>query len=318
MSKLIFAGTPYAWVPIGSVQYIDQATLAEFRDFYHEYYVPENATYVLAGDFDPEDGEGVTSRRISGRSRPAKHPFPGLKSPSPPQTQPKTVNVDKQNTPLPATLHAWLAPKENDPDADAVDLLTNILATGRSSRLYRRLVDKEQAAVEAQAFPFLLENAGMVGVFAVGNRGVTLERLDTLINEEVAKIKKDGVTEEEYQKSLNSKQSEIASSYGTMLARAQALGDFYVFYHDTNKINSELDDYLKVTREDIKRVANKIFHHRRAGHLALPRAGPARRTCWQADRQPLIPTDEPSSTRRLVRVLGAIRFPVRSSAARPA
>ena len=258
LSKEIFAGTRYAWVPIGSVQYIDQATLEEFRAFYHEYYVPENATYVLAGDFDPDAAKKDIEAYFGPIPR-GKAAIPRPEVKLAPQTQPKTAEVDKQNTPLPATLHAWLAPKQTDPDADAVDLLTNILATGRSSRLYRRLVDEEQAAVAAQAFPFELEDAGMVGVFAIGNRGVTLERLDTLVNEEVAKVKKDGVTEEEYQKSLNSKQSEIASSYGTSLARARALGDFHVFYHDTNKVNSELDDYLKVTRDDLKRVANKYF-----------------------------------------------------------
>ena len=258
LSKLVFAGTPYAWVPIGSVQYIDQATLAEFRNFYHEYYVPENATYVLAGDFDPKEAKDEIASYFGPIPR-GKTPIPRPEITLAAQTQPRTVDVDKQNTPLSATLHAWLAPKETDPDADAVDLLTNILATGRSSRLYRRLVDEEQAAVAAQAFPFLLEDAGMIGVFAVGNRGVTLEKLDTLIHEEVAKVKEDGVTEEEYQKSLNSKQAEIASSYGTMHARAQALGDFHVFYHDTNKINTELDGYLQVTRDDLKRVANKYF-----------------------------------------------------------
>ena len=258
LSKLVFAGSPYAWVPIGSVQYIDQATLEEFRDFYHEYYVPNNATYVLAGDFDPEATKKLVEAYFGpiprGQGQP---PRPAINLP--PQTEPHTVNVEKQNTPLPATLHAWLAPKETDPDAYAMELLTNILAVGRSSRLYRHLVDQEQAAVQAQAFPFLLENAGMVGVFAIGNRGVTLDELDRLINEEVAAVKKDGVTAEEYQKSLNSKQSEIAGSYGTMLDRARALADFHVFYGDTNKVNTELDEYLKVTRDDLQRVAGKYF-----------------------------------------------------------
>ncbi len=258
LSKEIFAGSPYAWVPIGSVQYIDQATLDEFRGFYHEFYVPNNATYVLAGDFDP----ATARQQVETYFGPIPRGQGDILRPEvkiSPQTKEKTVNVEKQNTPLPASLHAWLAPTETDPDSYAVDLLTNILATGRSSRLYRRLVDQEQAAVQAQAFPYLLENAGMIGVFAIGNRGVTLDKLDSLISEEVASVKKDGVTEEEYQKALNSKQSELASSYGTMLSRARALGDFHVFYHDTNKVNNELDDYLKVTRDDLKRVANKYF-----------------------------------------------------------
>ncbi len=257
LSKLVFNGSPYSWVPIGSVQYIDQATLEEFRQFYKTYYIPNNATYVLSGDFDPD----AAKRQIEAYFGPIP------KGPEPvrpeikvtPQTEPKTVNVERQNTPLNASLHAWQAPKETDPDSYAVDLLTNIMAVGRSSRLYRRLVDQEQAAVQASAFPFFQEGAGMVGVFAVGNRGVTLARLDSLIDEEIAAVKKDGVTEEEYQKALNSKQSELASSYDTALARARGLADYHVFFGDTNKVNTELDDYLKVTREDIKRVANKYF-----------------------------------------------------------
>ena len=88
-------------------------------------------------------------------------------------------------------------------------------------------------------------------------------------------MKKDGVTEEEYQKALNSKQSELASSYDTALARARGLADYHVFFHDTNKVNMELDDYLKVTREDIKRVANKYFTDQGLNILHYPVPMPA-------------------------------------------
>ena len=257
LSKLVFNGSPYAWVPIGSVQYIDQATLDEFRQFYKTYYVPNNATYVLSGDFEPDAAKAQIEAYFGPIPRGPEPARPEIKVI--PQTEPKTVDVARQNTPLNASLHAWQAPKETDPDSYAVDLLTNIMAVGRSSRLYVRLVDKEQAAVQASAFPFFQEGAGMIGVFTVGNRGVTLPKLDGLIDEEVAAVKKDGVTEEEYQKALNSKQSELASSYGTALARARGLADYHVFFGDTNKVNTELDDYLKVTREDIRRVANKYF-----------------------------------------------------------
>ncbi len=271
LSKLVFAGTPYSWVPIGSVQYIDQATLDEFRQFYHTFYLPNNATFVLSGDFDPDTVKKDIEAYFGPIPRGPNPPRPEVKIT--PQTEPRTADIARQNTPLPATLHAWQAPTETDPDSYAVDLLTNIMATGRSSRLYRRLVDQEQAAVQAEAFPFFQEKAGMVGVFAVGNPGVTLAKLDGLIDEEVAKVKKDGVTEQEYQKALNGKQSELASSYGTMLARARGLADFHVFYHDTNKVNTELDDYLKVTRDDLKRVANKYFVPQGTNTLHYPVPG---------------------------------------------
>ena len=258
VAKLVFAGTPYAWVPIGSVQYIDQATLEEFRQFYKTYYLPNNATLVLSGDFDPEKIKGEVEAYFGPIPRGPDPVRPVVKTEPP--TEPKIVNVDKQNTPLPASLHAWLAPKETDvPDAYAVEMLTNILANGRSSRLYRRLVDTEQAAVEASAFPYLLEDAGMVGVFAVGNQGITLERLDALIDEEVNKVRQDGVTEEEFQKARNQKESEVASSYGTVLARAEGLAHYHVYFHNTGLVNTELDEYLKVSRDDLKRAANKYF-----------------------------------------------------------
>jgi zinc protease len=280
MAKLVFAGTPYSWVPIGSVQYIDQAKIEEFRDFYHKYYLPNNATLVLAGDFDPEKTKKLIEDYFGPIPRGADLERPKIDPP--PQTEPKTLEVVKQNTPLPASLHAWRAPRETEPDAYAVQMLTNILAEGRSSRLYRRLVDQEQAAVQAQAFPYLLEKAGMVGVFAVGNRGVTLEKLDQLINEEVAAVQKDGVTEEEFQKARNQKESEFASSFGTMSSRARALADYHVFHNNADLVNTDLANYLKVTRDDLKRVANQymtaagknVLHYPTPGSQPEPAAKP--------------------------------------------
>lgn len=257
MAKLVFAGTPYAWVPIGSVQYIDAATIEEFRDFYRTYYLPNNATLVLAGDLDEETTKKLVERYFGPipRGPDPKRPMVA----DPPQTEPRQVEVRRPNTPLPATLHAWRVPPETHPDAYAIDLLTNILAGGRSSRLYRRLVDREQAAAEAEAFPFLQEKLGVTGVFAVGNPDVTLEKLDALIAEELTAVKRDGVSEAEFQKARNAKEAELAAGYGTMAARARALASFHVFYGDTDLVNTELANYLKVTREDLKRVANRYL-----------------------------------------------------------
>lgn len=254
MSKLAFKGTPYEWVPIGSVQYIDQASIGEFRDFYHAHYLPNDATLSLAGDFDPEAIKKMIADYFG--------PIPRGPDPVRPKiewstkAEGKTLDVERQNTPLPASMHAWRAPSETAPDSYALEMLTSILAEGRSSRLYRRLVDTEQAAVEAQAFPLLNEKAGLVAVFAVGNRGVTLDRLDALIDEEVAKLRKDGVTDEELQKARNQKESQWASSYGTMQSRARALARYHVFYGNTDLINTELQKYLAITRDDLQRVAN--------------------------------------------------------------
>ncbi len=268
LAAMVFEGSPYEWTPIGSAQYIDQAQIGEFREFYKQYYVPNNATLVVAGDFEVEDAKRLVKQYFADIPRGPEIPRPEVTLA--PQSGPKLKVIEKENTPLPGALHAWRGPTETSPDAYAVDLLTNILARGRSSRLYQRLVNQEQAAVEIQAFPSLLEKAGMVGVFAMGNRGVALSRLDDLIKEEIAKVREHGVTPEEFEKARNQKEMELASAFGSMQSRARSLARYHVFYGDTNLINTELEKYLSVAREDLQRVANEYLKPEAVNILHYP------------------------------------------------
>jgi len=257
LAKAVFAGSAYSWTPIGSAQYIDEAKIEEFRAFYKVYYVPNNAILSVAGDFDIAEAKQMIADYFGPIPKGAEPPRPKVEFQ--PQTESRTVVVKKQNTPLPASLHAWRGPKETDPDAYAMEMLVDILASGKSSRLYRRLVDKEQAALQAQAFPFAFEKAGMAGVFAVGNKGVTLEKLDQLITEEVDRVVAEGVTDEELQKARNAKEAQLANSFGSMSSRARGLARYKMFYGDANLVNTEIENYLKVTRADIQRVGKKYF-----------------------------------------------------------
>jgi zinc protease len=270
LAKLVFANTPYAWVPIGSVQYIDQAKIEEFRDFYKTYYLPNNATLAIAGDFDVEATKKLVADYFGDIPR-----GPEIKRPTvelPPQAAPVKFDVKEDKTPLNASLHAWRAVPETNPDAYAIELLGSILSSGRSSRLYKRLVEKEQAALNVDAFPFLLEKAGMLGVFATGQQGVPLDQLDALIDEEVEKVKTEGVTQEEYHKALNQQEAEFAGGFGTMATRARNLARYHVFYGDANLINTELDRYFAVKREDLQRVAKQYLTKEGVNILRYPAA----------------------------------------------
>ncbi|MBT6770242.1 MAG: insulinase family protein, partial [Opitutales bacterium] len=150
------------------------------------------------------------------------------------------------------------------------ELLINILAIGKSSRLYRRLVDTERAAVNAAAFTWLQEKAGLVAAYAIGNRGVSIEQLDALVEEEVQKLVDEGVTSKELQKALNQKEAEIASSVGTMSSRAESLAYYHLWHGDAGRANNELEAYLKVTREDLQRVAKKYLLKERRNTLHYP------------------------------------------------
>ncbi len=268
LCKMVFAGTSYEWTPIGSAQYIDEAKTEEFREFWKTYYMPNNATLVIAGSFKPDEAKKLVEDYFGEIKKGTLPPRPVVNV-KPPE-KPMLLEVKEAKTPLPASLHAWVACAETHPDAAALDLLSDIMASGRSSRLYRRLVDKEQAAVGAQAFPVLFEKAGLIGVFATGNSGVTLEKLDALISEEVEKVKAEGVSAEEFTKALNGKENQLARDNSQMSARARNLAQARLTWGKTSAVNDELDRYLAVKREDLQRVAKKYFVNEQTFRLHYP------------------------------------------------
>jgi zinc protease len=273
LAALVFRDTPYAWTPIGSAQYIDKATIDEFRQFYKTYYLPNNATLSIAGDIDIAKTKKLVEGYFGGIPRGADIPRPKIDWKL--ELKGETKDVLKENTPLPATMHAWRAPAETDPDAYPLEMLGSILSKGRSSRLYRRLVDQDQIAVAVEAFAFLQENAGLMGVFANGQRGVPLEKLDAAISDEIKNVREKGVTPEEFEKARNQQESEFATAFGSMNSRAKNLARYHVFFGDAGLINTELERYMKVKREDLQRVANEYFKDDRTQILRYPVPAPA-------------------------------------------
>jgi predicted Zn-dependent peptidase len=275
LAALVFPGTPYAWTPIGSVQYIDQAKIDEFRDFYKKYYVPNNATLAVAGDIDVDQTKKLIEEYFGPIPKGAEIDRPKFTLPE--QTKPSERTVELVTTPLPATLHAWRAPGETSEDAPALELMANILANGRSSRLYEKLVRETQTASDIDVFPYLLENGGVVGIMATGNEETKIPDLDKLIDEEVTKLVDKGVSDEELQKSKNQKERELATAYSTMQSRAQNLAHFHVMFGDTNRINTQWERSQAVTRDDIQRVARKYLKPEGVNILRYPVVNPAKK-----------------------------------------
>jgi predicted Zn-dependent peptidase len=268
LSALVFDGTPYQWVPIGSFQYIDKATIDEFRDFHRTFYRPQNATLVVAGDFQLEDTRKLIDDYFGSIQNGSPIPRPTFQWDL--NVEGKAKDVVKKNTPLPALVHAWRAPAETDPDAYPLEMLSLILGEGRSSRLYQSLVEKKGAAMNVSPYCYLLEKTGMLAIQVVGQSGASLEELDSLLTEEIKKVVAEGVTEEEFQKARNSMESQFAQSGGTMSERARTLAHYSMFYGDTSLINTELDRYLAVKREDLQRVAKKYFTEKGRFTLRYP------------------------------------------------
>jgi predicted Zn-dependent peptidase len=257
LAKYVGAGTPYAWTPIGSAQYIDQAKIEEFRDFYKQYYVPNNAVLAVVGDIDP-----VATRKIIEEyfaDIPKGAPIERPKFELAPGAAEQSVEIREEKTPLPALIYGYRSVGRGHPDSYALDMLTTILATGNSSRMYRQMVDEKRLAVGVQAFPLSLENGGIVGLFAVSHPTVTMDQLGREFDEIIADVQSEGVTEEEFQKARNQMETQYAQSFTDVMDKAQALASYETFFNDPGRINTEIDRTMAVTRDDIQRVARKYL-----------------------------------------------------------
>lgn len=248
---------PYRWVPIGSIQYIDQAKLEEFLEFYKTFYVPNNATLSIAGDIDIDKTKELV-KLYFGDIPKGKNDIYRPKDIEPEKTE-EVRDTVYDNIQLPAVIMAYHMPKQGSEDYYALDMLTKILSGGESARLYKELVDKTQIALQVVSVPLALEDPGLFIVFGLPNIGIDPLKFEDAINVELEKVKADLVDEKEFQKIRNQIESQFISGYSSMAGIASSLANYHVFYGDANLINTEIERYMKVTREDLKRVANKYL-----------------------------------------------------------
>ena len=252
--KNTFKGTPYEWTPIGVAQDINRASKEEFIDFHSKYYLPNNACLVVGGDLDvPATKKMIEDYFASIPAGPAPAPATVV---IPVQTEPRSMTVKEDMTPLPGLIESYVTVDNQHADAYALDMLGTVLSGGRSSRLYQRLVDKDQLAIQAGSFPFALDKTGMFAFFAIANRGVEIQKMKDAIREELEKVQKEGITEEEFLKTRNQKESEFVEGLTNLDGKLRKLAQYSLFLGNTGLINEDFKRYMAVTRNDIKRVAS--------------------------------------------------------------
>lgn len=248
---------PYRWTPIGSAQYIDQATLDEFIAFYKKYYVPQNATLTLAGDIDiPKSKELI--KKYFGEIPKGNEEIVRPKEIEPVKTE-EVREIVYDNVQLPLVLFAYHMPAQGTSDFYALSMLGTVLTGGESSRMTKEIKDKQQKAVQVMSIPFPLEDPGLFIAFGLCNMGVKAEDLESAIDAEIEKVKKELITETEFQKIRNQVETNYVTRNSTVQGVGESLANYFVYFGDANLINTELQRYMKVTRDDIKRVANKYL-----------------------------------------------------------
>jgi predicted Zn-dependent peptidase len=255
--KRAYTVHPYRWPTIGSLDHLNQAQLNEFIDFYKTFYVPENATLSIAGDIDIEKTKAAVAKYFKDIPRGTKEiPRPSIVEP--PQTK-EVRDVVLDNIQLPAVVQAYHMPAQGTDDSYALDMLSTLLSGGESSRLYKALVDEQKKAYTVQSFPFSSEDPGLYLVFGLANMGVNIDDLEKAMDAEVEKVKNELISEKEFQKIRNQVESQFVQQNASMAGIAEQLANYHVYFKDANLINTEIDRYNKVTREDLQRVAKKYL-----------------------------------------------------------
>ncbi|MFB3923529.1 MAG: M16 family metallopeptidase [Terriglobia bacterium] len=255
--KLAFSVHPYQHTPIGSMEDLDRARVEDIRDFYNTYYVPNNATLVIVGDFDAKEAASLVEKYF-GR---IDH-GPDLKDRAIPQEPPQKSKRSVQArlaVALPAFVAGYHMPADGTPDAYPLRLAARILSDGDSSRIYRRLVYDKQIALQAETTGNFTEDPNLFFVLAIMNGGHTPVEAEREIEAELERLKTEPVSSQELTKAKNQILRDFVESRQSVQSLGDELGYASVVLKDPNLLDAELERFLAVTPEDIQRVAKKYI-----------------------------------------------------------
>lgn len=252
-----YEGTPYSWTPIGSFEDIDNATEDDFKDFFETFYVPNNATLSIAGDIQIEETKKLVEKYFSEIPRGTKDiPRPEIEAPD---LGGEVREEVFDNVQLPGVFQAYRMAEQGSDDYYAMQMLTTLLSGGQSSRFQKEIVDNKEIAAFVGSFPFALEDGGLFVSLGLVNVGNTPEELEEAMIAEIERVKTEDISDREFQKLQNQIENDFVSSNSTVRGIAESLADYHVYYGDADLINSEIDRYMAVTKDDIKRVAKKYL-----------------------------------------------------------
>ena len=254
----MFKKHPYKGTTIGKMADLDAATLEEFLAFNKKFYVPNNATLVVAGDIDfattkkmIEDYFGPIPRGADiSKNFPQEDPI----------TQAMSAKGYDPNIQIPAIMAAYRTPSMKTKDSRILDMISTYLSTGRSSVLYKKLVDDKKMALQAGAINLSQEDYGTYILYGLPQGETKLEDIIKEVDEEIVKMQTELISERNFQKLQNQFENNFVNSNSSVEGIANSLARYNVLYGDTNLINSEIEIFRSITREDIKAVANKYLN----------------------------------------------------------
>lgn len=250
-------GHPYSWPTIGSMDDLSAASLEDVEGFFRRFYVPNNAVLAVSGDVRAEEVRALAQRLFGWI--PAGEPVARPDIPAPDLENTRHMTLEDRVT-LPQVNLMWRTPPALSEDEAALEALAAILATGKNSRLYRRLVYEDQVAQNVSAFQWGKLLSGDFFVTVTGREGQNLGDLERAVLEEVARLAEEGPTDDELARVVNGIETDFVSGLETAIGRAEQMNYYFYYTGDADFAARDLASYRALTPDRISAAAARYLH----------------------------------------------------------
>lgn len=258
INEMIYRNFANSHSTIGSMEHLDAATVEDVQEFFRIYYAPNNAVLVISGSFEPETAKQLVETYFG--DIPSQPEPPALDVTEPTEVANVYRQWEDKLAPFPAFLIGWKIPKRRSPEFNALYLSGKLLYDGESSRLYQKLVKGDESVI--QLFGFTDERRGPSSIFvgAIPKPEKDLSRIRDIIMTEIKDIASAGPTADEMQKLHNQLINDVVRMRQSSQSRAQQVAEFALYDDDPTLINTDLDDLLSVTPEQIRNAVQNFLN----------------------------------------------------------
>jgi predicted Zn-dependent peptidase len=259
VKKYMFTKHPYRWTTIGSMEHLDASKLEEFQAFNKKFYIPNNSVLIVAGDISNPTQTKEWIEKYFG-SIPKGPAIVRQTFVEDPITQPITATFEDSNIQKPMVVTAYRTPSMKTRDARVLDMISTYLSDGKSSKLYKKIVDDKKMALQIGAFSYNQEDYGTYILYGMPQGEFTSKDLIKEVDEEIVKLQTELISENDLQKLKNKYENNYVSGNASVEGIADNLATYYLLYGDVNLINTEIEMYNSITREEMRDVAKKYLN----------------------------------------------------------
>lgn len=256
IDKALFpADHPYNWQVIGSLEDLDRATLDDVKEFYRRWYVPNNVTLIVAGDFDTAQAKKWVEKYF-GEIKRGEDVKPLEKRPGEIRETVKFYHEDNFAR-LPELTMAWVGVEQYNPDSYALDVLANYLSEGKTAPFYKVLVEDKKLTSNVGIYSDTQEVAGRFGVVVRAFPDKDLDEVASAVNEAFAKFEKEGISEKDLNRIKAGQETQFYNSLSSVLGKSVQLAQCNYLTNDPGCIEKDIKNILAVTPSDVMRVYEK-------------------------------------------------------------